>query len=180
LPRIDELIDRLTGSTVFSKLDLRNGFYHIPLQPEQAHLTAFNTRYGSYEWRVMPFGLCNAPSSFQRLMNAILQDGVDDFVVVYLDDILIFSKTPEEHAKHLRWVLERLREHKLYAKPSKSWGSKTNHWVFFQNSKKLRHAKSPKDGVIQVQKKKKKQKNKRTPKCRLTASQQSLRDTSSE
>ena len=104
---------------MFSKLDLRLGYHQIRVREEDIPKTPFVTRYGSYEYTVMSFGLTNAPATFSRLMNYIFMDYLDKFVVVYLDDILVYSKNKEEHAKHLRLVLERLREHKLYAKYSK-------------------------------------------------------------
>jgi hypothetical protein len=119
LPRINGLYDQLAGSSVFSKLDLRLGYHQIRVRKEDIPKTAFVTRYGSYEYTVMSFGLTNAPATFSRLMNYIFMDYLDKFVVVYLDDILIFSKNEEEHAEHLRLVLEKLREHQLYAKFSK-------------------------------------------------------------
>jgi hypothetical protein len=119
LPRINDLYDQLAGSSVFSKLDLRLGYHQIRVREEDIPKTAFVTRYGSYEYTVMSFGLTNAPATFSRLMNYIFMDYLDKFVVVYLDDILVYSKNKEEHAEHLRLVLERLHEHKLYAKYSK-------------------------------------------------------------
>ena len=119
LPRINDLYDQLAGSTVFSKLDLRLGYHQIRVRKEDIPKTAFVTRYGSYEYTVMSIGLTNAPATFSRLMNYIFMDYLDKFVVVYLDDILVFSKNKEEHAEHLRLVLDKLREHKLYAKYSK-------------------------------------------------------------
>lgn len=114
LPRIDELLDRLQGANVFTKLDLQSGYWQIRIKEEDVHKTAFRTRYGHYEWRVLPFGLTNAPATFQALMNRVLAPFMDKFVVVYLDDILIFSRTAEEHAEHLKLVLEALEKHELY------------------------------------------------------------------
>ena len=119
LPRIDELLDRLHGAKVFSKIDLRSGYHQIRISPEDIPKTAFKTRYGLYEFKVLPFGLCNAPATFQRLMNDVFRKHLDDFVIVYIDDILIFSKDEAEHLEHLEKVFELLREHKLYGKPSK-------------------------------------------------------------
>jgi transposase InsO family protein len=114
LPRIDELMDQLHGATVFSKLDLQSGYWQIRIAEQDVPKTAFRTRYGHFEWKVMPFGLTNAPATFQHLMNKILQPYLDKFVVVYLDDILIFSKTPEEHLEHVSKVLEVLRDNQMY------------------------------------------------------------------
>src|SRR3954469_17662682 len=100
---------------VFSKLDLRLGYHQIRVREEDIPKTAFITRYGSYEYTVMSFGLTNAPATFSRLMNYIFMEYLDKFVVVYLDDIFIYSKN-EQHAEHLRLILEKLREHKLYVK----------------------------------------------------------------
>jgi hypothetical protein len=111
LPRIDIIFDQLTGARVFSKMDLR---------PEHIPKTAFTTRYGLFEYLVMSFGLTNAPAHFTYLMNSVFMPELDKFVVVFIDNILIYSKNEEEHAKHLRIVLTRLRGHQLYAKFSKS------------------------------------------------------------
>src|SRR4051812_22257252 len=119
LPRINDLYDQLTGSKVFSELDLRLGYHQIRVRDVDIPKTAFITRYGSYEYTVMSFGLTNAPATFSRLMNYIFMEYLDKFVVVYLDDILVYSKNDEEHAEHLRLILTKLREHKLYAKYSK-------------------------------------------------------------
>ena len=119
LPRIDELLDRLGHAKIFSKLDLTSGYHQIRIADNDIPKTAFRTRYGHFEFVVMPFGLTNAPSTFQTLMNSIFHPYLDKFVTVYLDDILIFSKNEEEHAEHLRLVLNLLRKHKLYCKLSK-------------------------------------------------------------
>ena len=108
-----------TGRKVFSSLDLQSGYWQIALRPEDMKKTAFNTHFGHFEYKVMCFGLSNAPATFQSLMNDIFRDYLGKFVVVYLDDILIFSDTPEQHLKHLELVLKRLREHKLYAQRAK-------------------------------------------------------------
>src|SRR3954466_1707421 len=119
LPRIEELMDRLAGAKYFSKIDLYSGYHQIRIKEEDISKTAFRTRYGHFEFCVLPFGLTNAPATFMTLMNDIFRDHLDKFVIVYLDDILVYSKTPEEHIKHLRSVLETLRKHNLYAKWSK-------------------------------------------------------------
>jgi hypothetical protein len=119
LPRIDILFDQLTGARVFSKIDLRSGYHQICIRPEDIPKTAFTTRYGLIEYLVMSFGLTNAPAHFTYLMNSVFMPELDKFVVVFIDDILIYSKNEEEHAQHLWIVLTRLREHQLYAKFSK-------------------------------------------------------------
>ncbi|GBG70429.1 hypothetical protein CBR_g6557 [Chara braunii] len=113
LPRIDDLLDRVQGCRYFSKIDLKSGYHQIAIRPEDQHKTAFQTRYGLYEFVVMPFGLCNAPGTFQHAMNRIFRDYLDKFVIVYLDDILIFSRTVDEHVAHLDKVLSLLRQHKF-------------------------------------------------------------------
>jgi hypothetical protein len=119
LPQIDILFDQLTGARVFSKIDLRSGYYQIRIRPEDIPKTTFTTRYGLFEYLVMSFGLANAPAHFTYLMNSIFMPELDKFVLVFIDDILIYSKNEEEHAQHLRIVLTRLREHQLYANFSK-------------------------------------------------------------
>lgn len=119
LPRIDDLLDQLHGSKIWSKIDLAQGYYQVRIKEGDIPKTAFRTRYGLFEFTVLSMGLCNAPATFMRLMNDILRPYLDKFVVCYLDDILIFSKTEEEHAEHVRLVLEVLRKHKLYAEPKK-------------------------------------------------------------
>ncbi|GBG93512.1 hypothetical protein CBR_g72526 [Chara braunii] len=112
LPRIDDLLDRVQGCKYYSKIDLKSEYHQIAIRPEDQHKTTFQTRYGLYEFVVMPFGLCNAPCTFHYAMNRIFHDHLDKFVVVYLDDILIFSKFVEEHAQHVEKVLSLLRQHK--------------------------------------------------------------------
>ena len=119
LPRIDDLFDQLRGASVFSKIDLRSGFHQLNISPEDIPKTAFRTRYGHYESTVMPFGLTNAPAAFMALMNNIFTPYLDQFVVVFIDDILVYSKDEDQHAEHLIVVLQTLREHKLYAKFTK-------------------------------------------------------------
>ncbi|GKA06074.1 putative reverse transcriptase domain-containing protein [Tanacetum coccineum] len=116
LPRIDDLFDQLQGSSVYSKIDLRSGYHQLRVCDEDIPKTAFRTRYGHYEFQVMPFGLTNAPSVFMDLMNRVCRPYLDKFVIVFIDDILIYSKTKEEHDAHLRLILELLKEEKLYAK----------------------------------------------------------------
>jgi Reverse transcriptase (RNA-dependent DNA polymerase) len=119
LPRIDEVWDQIGGSKYFSSLDLRSGYNQIRAAEEDVQKTCFRTRYGAFEFLVVPFGLSGAPPVFQALMNDVLRPFLDIFCLVYLDDILIYSRTEDEHISHLRAVLEKLREHRLYAKLSK-------------------------------------------------------------
>ncbi|KAK9100149.1 hypothetical protein Scep_023579 [Stephania cephalantha] len=119
LPRIDDLFDRLTGAKFFSKIDLRSGYHQLRIREDDIKKTAFSTRYGLFEFTVMPFGLTNAPAIFMDLMHRVLRPYLDRYVIVFIDDILIYSMTREEHASHLRAVLTTLREHRLYAKFSK-------------------------------------------------------------
>jgi hypothetical protein len=119
LPRIDILFDQLAGARVFFKADLYLGYHQIKIHPEDVPKTAFSTRYGLYKYLVMSFGLTNALEHFMYLMNSIFMPKLDKFVVVFIDDILIYSKREEEHAQHLRAILQRLRDHQLYAKFSK-------------------------------------------------------------
>ncbi|GJZ33762.1 putative nucleotidyltransferase, ribonuclease H [Tanacetum coccineum] len=119
LPRIDDLFDQLQGSSVYSKIDLRSSYHQLRVREEDIPKTAFRTRYGHYEFQVMPFGLTNAPAVFMDLMNRVCKPYLDKFVIVFIDDILIYSRDKEEHANHLRIILELLRKEKLYAKFSK-------------------------------------------------------------
>ncbi|WP_157931238.1 reverse transcriptase family protein, partial [Mycobacteroides abscessus] len=119
LPRIDDLFDQLEGATVFSKIDLRSGYHQLRIREEDIPKTAFTTQYGLFECTVMSFGLTNAPAFFMNLMNKVFMEYLDKFVVVFIDDILIYSKTKEEHEEHPRLALEKLRAHQLYAKFSK-------------------------------------------------------------
>ncbi|GJX14934.1 putative reverse transcriptase domain-containing protein [Tanacetum coccineum] len=126
LPRIDDLFDQLQGSSVYSKIDLRSGYHQLRVRDEDIPKTTFRTRYGHYEFQVMPFGLTNAPVVFMDLMNRVCRPYLDKFVIVFIDDILIYSKTKEEHDAHLRLILELLKKEELYAKFSKCdfWLSK--------------------------------------------------------
>nr|GFA57513.1 putative reverse transcriptase domain-containing protein [Tanacetum cinerariifolium] len=119
LPRIDDLFDQLQGAMYFSKMDLRSGYHQLRVKEQDVSKTAFRTRYGHYEFLVMPFGFTNAPTVFMDLMNRIFHEFLDKFVIVFIDDILVFSKSKEEHEDHLRTVLQTLRQEKLYAKFSK-------------------------------------------------------------
>ncbi|GJP49851.1 hypothetical protein CLOM_g9009 [Closterium sp. NIES-68] len=119
IPRADDLLDQLRGARFFSKIDLRGGYHQIRVFANDCHKTAFRTRYGSCEYTVMPFGLTNAPSTFQLTMNGVFRDLLDKCVIVYLDGILIYSKTQEQHLKDLEQVFQRLQEHRLITKGSK-------------------------------------------------------------
>jgi hypothetical protein len=110
------LFDQLAGAKVFSKIDLRSSYHQIKIKPSDIPKIAFSARYGLYEYLVMSFGLTNAPAYFMYLMNSVFMPELNKFVVVFIDDILIYSKTKEDHANHIRVVLQRLRDHRLYAK----------------------------------------------------------------
>jgi hypothetical protein len=119
LPRIDIIVDQFAGAKVFSKVDLRSGYHQIKIYPEDVPKTAFSTKYGLYEYLVMSFGLTNAPTHFMYLMNSIFMPELDKFVMVFIVNILEYSKNEEEHEQHLRIILQRLHDHQLYTKFSK-------------------------------------------------------------
>jgi hypothetical protein len=119
LPIVDELLDELAGAAFFSKLNLRAGYHQIRIREKDEEKTAFKTHQGHFQFRVMPFGLTNAPATFQCLMNTIFAQFTRKFVIVFLDDILVYSATLQDHQEHLRKVLTLLRENQLYAKESK-------------------------------------------------------------
>jgi hypothetical protein len=119
LPRIEDLFDQMRGARVFSKIDLRSGYHQMRIRPLDIPKTTFSTRYGLYEFTVMSFGLTNAPAYFMNLMNKVFMEYLDRFVVVFINDILIYSKSDSDHAEHLRLVLQKLRDNQLYAKFSK-------------------------------------------------------------
>ncbi|GJS53931.1 putative reverse transcriptase domain-containing protein [Tanacetum coccineum] len=119
LPRIDDLFDQLQGSSIYSKIDLRSGYHQLRVREQDIPKTAFRTRYGHYEFQVMPFGLTNAPAVFMDLMNRVCKPYLDKFVIVFIDDILIYSKNEKEHEEHLKAILELLKKEQLYAKFSK-------------------------------------------------------------
>ncbi|GBG58638.1 hypothetical protein CBR_g37 [Chara braunii] len=119
LPRIDDLLERLGGAKFFSKLDLKSGYHQLEIQQEDRYKTAFKTRYGHFEWLVMPFRLTNGPATFQAAMTMEFRHMLDRFVLIYLDDILVYSRSLDEHVEHLRTVLERLRQAKYKANRDK-------------------------------------------------------------
>jgi hypothetical protein len=119
LHRIDDLFDQLCGACVFSKINLRSGYHQLKVRECDIPKTAFVSRYGLYMFTVMSFGLTNAPSYFMYMMNKVFMEYLDKFAVVFIDDILVYSTSEEEHEGHLRLVLQKLRDHKLYAKLSK-------------------------------------------------------------
>ncbi|GKE54060.1 putative reverse transcriptase domain-containing protein, partial [Tanacetum coccineum] len=116
LLRIDDLFDQLQGSSVYSNIDLRSGYHQLRIKEEDILITAFRTRYGHFEFQVMPFGLTNAPAVFMDLTNQVCKPYLDNFVIVFIDDILVYSKDEEEHGKHLKIILELLKKERLYAK----------------------------------------------------------------
>jgi hypothetical protein len=116
LPRIEDLFDQMRGATLFSKIDLRSGYHCLKIQTEDIPKTTFTTRYGLYECLVMSFGLTNAPAYFMNLMNKVLKEYIDQFVVVFIDELLVYSQNEEVHEDHLRLVLKKLRDNQLYVK----------------------------------------------------------------
>jgi hypothetical protein len=119
LHRVEDLFDQRRGARIFSKIDLRSGYYQMKIRPSDIPKTDFSTRYGLYEFTVMSFGLTNAPAYFMNLMNKVFMEYLDRFVVVFIDDILIYSRNGSDHEQHLRLVLQKLRDNQLYAKFSK-------------------------------------------------------------
>ena len=119
LPRIDDLFDQLRGVRVYSKIDLRTGYHQMRVRETDIPKIAFKMRYGHFEFTVMPFGLTNAPAAFMDLMHRVFQHYLDQFVIVFVDDILIYSQSERQHEDRLRIVLQLLRDHQLYAKFSK-------------------------------------------------------------
>jgi hypothetical protein len=116
LPRIDDMLDQLKGAAVFSKIDLRSGYHQIRIKSSDVSKTAFRKRYEHYEFLVMPFGVTNAPAIFMDYINRIFQPYLDRFVIIFIDDILVYSKNPQEDAQHLRIVLDILRGKQLFSK----------------------------------------------------------------
>ncbi|GJX46958.1 putative reverse transcriptase domain-containing protein [Tanacetum coccineum] len=124
LPRIDDLFDQLQGSSIYSKIDLRSSYHQLRVRKEDIPKTAFRTPYGHYEFQVMPFGLTNAPAVFMDLINHVCKPYLDKFVIVFIDDILIYSRDEKEHEEHLKTILELLKKEELYANfPSANFGS---------------------------------------------------------
>lgn len=119
MPVVDELLDELTGTKFVSNLDLRSGYHQIRMVEQDEPKTTFKTHHKQFQFRVMPFGLTNAPATFQCLMNSICASYIRKFILVFMDDILVYSKSMEDHLKHLKVVFEILRQHQLYAKSSK-------------------------------------------------------------
>jgi hypothetical protein len=125
LPRIDDLLDQLKNVVYFTKLDLHNVYHQIKVAEHDAWKTSFKTKHGLFEWLVMPFGLCNALTTFMHVMNDVFRPFLDDFVIVYLYKIIFFSRTWDEHVRHAKQVLDTLQREKLYVKLSKCEFGKT-------------------------------------------------------
>jgi hypothetical protein len=125
-PRIDDLLDQLKHVVYFTKLDLISGYHQIRVDEHDIWKNSFKTKQGLFEWLVMPFGLTNAPTTFMWVMNDLFRPFIDEFVIVYLDDILIFSRTREEHVQHVRKILSTLQREKLFVKLSKCEFGKTS------------------------------------------------------
>nr|GFC24215.1 putative reverse transcriptase domain-containing protein [Tanacetum cinerariifolium] len=131
LPRIDELFDQLQGSSVYSKIYLRSGYHQLRVREEDILKTAFRTRYGHYKLQVMPFGLTNAPAVFMDLRNRVCKPYLDKFVIIFIDDILIYSKDEKEHGEHLKAILELLKKEELYADiPKTTFRTRYGHYEF--------------------------------------------------
>jgi hypothetical protein len=134
MPHPDDLFDMVQGARYFSKLDMHSGYWQVLMDPASVDKTAMTTPFGSFEWLVLPMGLSGAPATFTAVMNDLFRTQLRKSVVVFLDDILVFSKTWEEHLVHLREVLSLLKEHKFYAKPSKcSFGAESVHFFGTQD-----------------------------------------------
>ena len=131
LPRIEDIFDQLKEASVFSKIDLRSGYYQLRVKDVDVPKISFRTRYGNYEFLVIPFGLTNAMAAFMDLMNRVFHPYLDQFVVVFIDDILVYSKDAQVHEQHLRIMLQILREKKFYAKLSKCdfWLQRVIEWT---------------------------------------------------
>ncbi|KAL0401395.1 UNVERIFIED_CONTAM: RNA-directed DNA polymerase [Sesamum latifolium] len=138
IPLVADCFDRLSQAKYFIKIDLRSGYWQVRIKEGDEAKTTIVTRYGVFEFLVMPFGLTNAPATFSTLMNQVLHGFLDEFVVVYLDDIVIYSRTLAEHVKHLLQVLARLREYELYAKvPKCSFAQETISFLGHMDPKKV-------------------------------------------